>query len=531
MFSFAKRLVDRFDGSGGADTLNSDPYFKWCLEINNRGYGLRVIKVDPHSPAHQGGIELWFDYVVKINHHELPMKNPQVSNYIYRISEDGTLNYGGDATAEQALAVDFDAINREITEASKRNQAVVFDVWNAKGGVLRQVLLTADDYNQLGMAFQLQHLTSATYVWRILATHALSPAFHAGMVPYSDYIIGCDLTFVEDKDGKGLLTAGGEGLLLRTVFDYYNYHHQRTNQENIPITFYVYNHDYDILRPVTVNLNRGWGGGGNKGMLGCDVGYGLLHRLPEVVGKFKQNSIVDDVLFESNANLGYEENVAAPPPVAPPVVEEKPFLANPVDSSVPPQSAPIPPPPSQPSILNQPQESQTGVAVAEEESSETHIYTAPVVDSQDRYIDNEFSLNSDTAGFPIKADSVIEPLAQPNDTFTENVVEPPVAIAPPTALPIAPPTSTYAEPVYSPPPPPPISVARASASASENLPPSIAPPPPHSRKKTRHTVQSQMDDIFNYMEEESAKSLKLEADNTTAGQSDLSSIPPPPRAH
>ena len=58
----------------------------------------------------------------------------------------------------------------------------------------------------------------------------------------------------------------------------------------------MYNHDYDILRPVTVNLSRSWGTGYNRGILGCDVGYGLLHRIPEVVGKFDNNSIVDDIL-------------------------------------------------------------------------------------------------------------------------------------------------------------------------------------------------------------------------------------------
>ena len=63
------------------------------------------------------------------------------------------------------------------------------------------------------------------------------------------------------------------------------------NEDNIPITLYVYNHDYDILRPVTVNLSRSWGTGYNRGILGCDVGYGLLHRIPEVVGKFDNNCV------------------------------------------------------------------------------------------------------------------------------------------------------------------------------------------------------------------------------------------------
>ena len=321
MFSFAKKLVDRFEGGSPQDSLNGDSYFKNCLQFNNRGYGLRVVKVEPHSAAHQAGLELWFDYIVKINNHELPMTNPYVSNVQYLINEDGSINYGGQVTSEQAGAVNFDIINQEIATLAARNQPLVLDVWNAKGGLIRQVSLPLESsgMSSTGVTLQSQHLNTATYVWRILATHQGSPAFHSGMVPFLDYIIGCDSTYNDDVNGKGLLTAGGEALLSRTVSNYYNYHFLRTLNDNIPITFYVYNHDYDILRPVTVNLNRSWGHGHNRGILGCDVGYGLLHRLPEVVGKFKAESIVDDVLFDSKQSLEYQPNdgstfVSPPPP-------------------------------------------------------------------------------------------------------------------------------------------------------------------------------------------------------------------------
>lgn len=403
MFSFAKKLVDRFEGGNPQDSLNSDSYFKNCLQFNNRGYGLRVVKVEPHSSAHLAGLELWFDYIVKVNNHELPMANPYVSNVQYLINDDGSINYGGQVTAEQAGAVNFDIINQEIATLALRNQPLILDVWNAKGGILRQVSLPLDaqGLSSSGVTLQSQHLNTATYVWRILATHQGSPAFHSGMVPYLDYIIGCDSTFNEDVNGKGLLTAGGEALLSRTVSNYYNYHFQRTLNDNIPITFYVYNHDYDILRPVTVNLTRSWGHGHNRGILGCDVGYGLLHRLPEVVGKFKADSIVDDVLFENKQSVEYQAN----------------------DSS---SQLPPPPPPTT---------------------------SAPV---------------------------------------------------PSTA-------------------PPPMGAPHVGQSDS-----SFAPPPPSARKKTRHTVASTAVDIDSYMDEETAKSLKLDGHPTTTD--DATAIPPPPKA-
>ena len=40
---------------------------------------------------------------------------------------------------------------------------------------------------------------------------------------------------------------------------------------------YVYSYDFDTLREVVLVPNKQWGG---EGLLGCGVGYGLLHRPP-----------------------------------------------------------------------------------------------------------------------------------------------------------------------------------------------------------------------------------------------------------
>lgn len=318
MFSFAKKLVDRFEGN---QEPGRDSYFKQTLEINNRGYGLRVLNVKPHSIANEAGIESWFDYIVRINNHELPMVYPSLSSFSYSINEDGTINYGGNTTQEQAGMVNFELIKQELQTITERSgKDIVLDVWNAKGGVLRQVVVplkqstSGEDagsllpslFEDLGLTVQSQHLNTATYVWRILNTHADSPAFQAQLVPYSDYIIGCDSAFPDDPYGKGLLAQGGESLLSNTVLRYYNHNFEKTHDDCVPITLYVYNHDYDILRPVTVNLTRSWGNGHNKGILGCDVGYGLLHRIPEVIGKFDNEKLTDDLLFENTQDIGYQ---------------------------------------------------------------------------------------------------------------------------------------------------------------------------------------------------------------------------------
>ncbi|KAG2734107.1 hypothetical protein G9P44_003632 [Scheffersomyces stipitis] len=364
MFSFAKKLVDRLEGNTGSSDPASDSYFKNALQLNNNGYGLRVLNVVPHSSAHQQGFESWFDYIVRINNHELPMLYPSLSNYSYSINEDGSVNYGGNATSEQVGAVNFELLLKEIANIFKTEKSIIFDVWSAKGGVLRQVSLPLEDFVEspqedldssvqslfkdnfarLGLTLESQHITSAAYVWRILTAHQGSPAFVSQLVPYSDYIIGCDSAYPSDPDGKGLLARGGESLLSRVVSNYYNQHYAVSQEDNVPITLYVYNHDYDILRPVTVNLSRSWGTGQNKGILGCDVGYGLLHRIPEVIGKFENNEFTDDVLFENEQNVAYqfsEKSPTGPPeatslPSAPPPTAGS-FIPSTV-SSAPPRS-------------------------------------------------------------------------------------------------------------------------------------------------------------------------------------------------
>lgn len=350
MFSFAKKLVDKFDG-GSASGDSDDSYFKSTIKINNNGYGLRVLNIVPHSIAHEKGIESWFDYIVRINGHDLPMMNPTLSQYAYNINEDGSVNYGGAATREQVGEINFQLLYQELsTIATNPNGSheVVFDVWNAKGGVIRQVVfpltgptetadantaevpgvhdLFKDTFAQLGLTVQSQHVTTANYVWRILTTHAGSPAFQAQLVPYSDYIIGCDSAFSDAPGHQGLLGAGGESLLSGVVQNYYNHHFSSTGEDCVPITLYVYNHDYDVLRPVTVNLSRAWGNGQQRGILGCDVGYGLLHRLPEVVGKFAESGLADDVLFESEGTYSYQNPSETQPSHISPSVPASTFI-------------------------------------------------------------------------------------------------------------------------------------------------------------------------------------------------------------
>ncbi|KAJ8140068.1 hypothetical protein OY671_006740 [Metschnikowia pulcherrima] len=337
MFSFAKKLKDKLEGS----SKESDSYFRANLNINNAGHGLRVLYVTPDSTAQKHQFEAWFDYIVGINGHDLPMKYPISHARSYSIGEDGSFSYSNKDESDEASMVDFDLLAQEFAmAASGPHKIVTFKVWSAKGGVERDISvqltpsekrdadiqntprkwhLHADLFTELGLTVSSQHLNTATQVWKILNTHPHSPAFQALLVPYSDYIIGCDSAFPSDTSGKGLLAGGGEHFLATVVSSYYTRHNATLQDDQIPITFYVYNHDFDVVRPVTVYLSRGWAPAQNKGILGCDVGYGLLHRLPAVPGKFAllENETSQNLDASAGPDLADRPDSQNAPPAAP----------------------------------------------------------------------------------------------------------------------------------------------------------------------------------------------------------------------
>lgn len=111
---------------------------------------------------------------------------------------------------------------------------------------------------------------------------ASSPADVAGLLPYSDYILGTP---------EGVLH--GEGGLGELVEDHIGR----------PLRLYVYNNEYDVTREVTIHPSREWGG---EGALGCVLGYGALHRLPAPLSEPVAGP--GETLFETeNARFSNEE--------------------------------------------------------------------------------------------------------------------------------------------------------------------------------------------------------------------------------
>jgi len=134
----------------------------------------------------------------------------------------------------------------------------------------------------LGLSLQWTSLSTVSNIWHILDVPANSPADLAGLLPYSDYILGTPEGVLHGESGLGELVEDHIGR---------------------PLRLYVYNNEYDVTREITIHPSRDWGG---EGALGCVLGYGALHRLPAPLSEPVAGP--GETLFETeNARFSNEE--------------------------------------------------------------------------------------------------------------------------------------------------------------------------------------------------------------------------------
>ena len=299
MFSFAKNIVRTLEHtaesviSGGPQddsVISSDAYFQHA-KMNKQA--LRIVNVVTNSEAHSLRLESWFDFIIGINGHEIPTSYDEFGQ----------------------LKPNYQYLVQEI--ANCHGRSVTFEVWSAKGGAVKYIELPVEEsndntmsdvpldgnksdlqsqeglYKHFGLQVQWSPLITSTFVYHVLEIHPNSPAQHAGLVEYSDYIIGSQ---------DGLLATGGEDLLGRVI----------DSKRGQAFILYVYNSDYNVVRPVTITPADNWGG---VGLLGCNVGYGLLHRIPSVTAGVEPGSVLfDNQYVGSPAPQVQQISLPSPPP-------------------------------------------------------------------------------------------------------------------------------------------------------------------------------------------------------------------------
>ncbi|CAH1789153.1 unnamed protein product [Owenia fusiformis] len=190
--------------------------------------GYHVLRVQENSPGHKAGLEAFFDFIVAIG--------------TTRLNQD----------------------NENLKELLKTNieKPVQMTVYSSKTQSVRDVSITPSHHwggqGLLGVSIRFCSFEGANEnVWHVLEVHPNSPASQAGLHSNNDYIIGADSILHESED-------------LFTLIE---------SHEGKPLKLYVYNTDTDGCREVTITPNSSWGG---EGSLGCGIGYGYLHRIPDV---------------------------------------------------------------------------------------------------------------------------------------------------------------------------------------------------------------------------------------------------------
>ncbi|KAI1820788.1 GRASP55/65 PDZ-like domain-containing protein [Xylaria intraflava] len=208
MFNALNRYLSRLDGDARPQNRES------------QGYGFQVLR----NANLELAAEPWFDFIVGINGRMIDNPDARLFAQEVRNCAGGTVSLG---------------------------------LWSAKGQRIRVLHVPVPAATgSLGLSLQWASLSLASTIWHVLDVPANSPADTAGLLPYSDYIIGTP---------DGILH--GEGGLGELVDDYIGR----------PLRLWVYNNEYNVTRELEIVPSRDWGG---EGALGCVLGFGALHRLP-----------------------------------------------------------------------------------------------------------------------------------------------------------------------------------------------------------------------------------------------------------
>ncbi|KAK9898194.1 hypothetical protein P389DRAFT_166517 [Cystobasidium minutum MCA 4210] len=267
--------------------------------------GFHVLRVADNSPAAEAGIEPFFDYVVGVDGQPLSagMAGPNASpNLIEEMLAKVVEEHEGHQLALQIWSSKRMEL-RECTVIPSRDWSASRRI-EANGQETSEVSLHDHDSQPslLGLSLRLCNPDGALEkVWHVLEILEGSPAESAGLVPFGDYILGY---------------SGG---VLHKESDFYNLVEEHVDK---PLRLFVYNADFDVTREVVIIPNRAWSSGGaGEGLLGCGVGYGVLHRIPKPQAPAKQGNahssshVTSEAHQYASSNGGYD--VHSPPTLQP----------------------------------------------------------------------------------------------------------------------------------------------------------------------------------------------------------------------
>lgn len=251
MFGALNRFISRLDSDPNAAASSGGNNPQSTAQNNTSGnsttshHGFQILRnTNPSIP-----LDPWFDFIIGINGHNIDNPDPALFMTEIQNCAGSTISLG---------------------------------VFGVKGQTIREVYVQVPPAPaSLGLALQWTPLSAGEEIWHILDVIPNSPSDIAGLLPYSDYVIGSPDGVMAGDAGFGQLVEGFLGRELRV---------------------WVYNQEYDVTRLVTLVPKKGWGG---EGALGCVLGFGALHRIPEALGEPAQGP--GETLFESGGEISMND--------------------------------------------------------------------------------------------------------------------------------------------------------------------------------------------------------------------------------
>ncbi|CAG5106353.1 Oidioi.mRNA.OKI2018_I69.chr1.g2805.t1.cds [Oikopleura dioica] len=242
-------------------------------EIPGGGYdGYHVLRVQENSPGHKAGLEPFFDFIICIGNIRLDRDDDRLKEMLKQNVEKPIQLL---VSSSKTLTV------RELTLTPS-------GIWGGQG--------------LLGVSIRFCSFEGANEnVWHVLEVESNSPAYLAGLRPFTDYVIGADSILSEQED-------------LFTLIE---------SNEGKPLKLYVYNSETDASREVILTPNSGWGGDGS---IGCGIGYGYLHRIPveEIAAANQAPKPTPSVAVPAATTVGLTPTAASPAIPAVPVASAVP---------------------------------------------------------------------------------------------------------------------------------------------------------------------------------------------------------------
>ncbi|KAK2195110.1 bifunctional GRASP-type PDZ domain/PDZ superfamily/GRASP55-65 [Babesia duncani] len=207
--------------------------------------GLRVHRVYPNGPGETANIEVFFDYIL------------EADNNAYTDDTDETLS------------------NFTNYVSKKENEEITLNIFNARKRTTRLVKIVPkkwDGVGLLGISVKFSEFTAMDEGARVVNVYDDSPARAAGLIPFTDYLLGTNLQLFVDMDCVRVHVA------------------EHVDEE---IQLYVYNSITETLRKTTIVPKNDWGG---TGALGCDLANGYIHKIPLVkaIWNYPNKEVVND---------------------------------------------------------------------------------------------------------------------------------------------------------------------------------------------------------------------------------------------